>query len=97
MPGLARIAGALLVGFLGYGLSIVCFIMALRKLGAARTGAFFAIAPFCGALIAVAFMMSPISGRLLAAGLVMALGVWFLLNDHSPETMVFTPIAPLCR
>ena len=39
LPAPARIAGALLAGFLGYGLSIVCFIMALRQLGAARTGA----------------------------------------------------------
>lgn len=88
MPGIARVAGALLVGFLGYGLSIVCFIMALRQLGAARTGAYFAIAPFCGALTAVAFMLSPISGRLLAAGAIMAVGVWFLLDDHSPEAVV---------
>ena len=81
-PPPARIAGALLVGFLGYGLSIVCFIMALRQLGAARTGAFFAIAPFCGALTAVAFGMSLFSGRLLAAGAVMAIGVWFLLREE---------------
>lgn len=85
LPGAARIAGALLVGFLGYGLSIVCFIMALRSLGAARTGAFFAIAPFFGALTAVAFGMSLFSGRLLATGAVMAVGVWLLLNEHSPE------------
>ena len=82
LPAPAWIAGALLVGFLGYGLSIVCFIMALRQLGAARTGAFFAIAPFCGALTAVAFGMSLFSGRLLAAGAVMAFGVWFLLREE---------------
>lgn len=86
LPAPARIAGALLVGFLGYGLSIVCFIMALRQLGAARTGAFFAIAPFCGALTAVAFGMSLFSGSLFAAGAVMAIGVWLLLNEHTPET-----------
>src|SRR5678815_3827698 len=50
-PGAMLIAG--LVGFLGYGVSLVLFIMALRELGTARTGAYFSVAPFYGAALAL--------------------------------------------
>ncbi|MND07304.1 hypothetical protein D3C83_291930 [compost metagenome] len=38
-----------LLGFLGYGISLTLFIVALRHLGTARTGAYFSVAPFFGA------------------------------------------------
>src|SRR5215468_2603389 len=49
VPGLAVVGAAALVGFLGYGISLVLFVLALRHLGAARTGAYFSTAPFVGA------------------------------------------------
>src|SRR6202795_784659 len=50
LPDAGSIAAAAFVGVLGYGVSLVLFIRALRDLGAARTGAYFSTAPFLGAL-----------------------------------------------
>jgi drug/metabolite transporter (DMT)-like permease len=43
----------MVVGFLAYGVSLALFVVALRHLGTARTGAYFSVAPFFGALLAV--------------------------------------------
>jgi drug/metabolite transporter (DMT)-like permease len=48
LPGLWVAVTAGLVGFLGYGVSLVLFVYALRHLGTARTGAYFSTAPFLG-------------------------------------------------
>ena len=53
LPYAAQIAQASITGFVGYGLSLVLFILALRKLGSARTGAYFSTAPFVGAAISI--------------------------------------------
>ena len=80
-----------IVGFLGYGVSLALFVMALRDLGTARTGAYFSTAPFIGAVVAVIFLRDPITLQFLAAGLLMSLGVWLHLteiheheHDHEP-------------
>lgn len=52
-PSITQALPALGVGFLGYGVSLVCFVLALRHLGTARTGAYFSMAPFVGALLAL--------------------------------------------
>jgi len=83
---------AAIVGFLGYGASLVCFVLALRHLGTARTGAYFSLAPFIGALIAVLILGDRLTlPFLLAAGL-MGLGVWLHLterhaHEHSHEPL----------
>ena len=82
LPGGADIALAALVGFLGYGVSLALFIVALRHLGAARTGAYFSTAPFMGAAVAVLALGEPVTFQLVAAGLFMALGVWLHLTEH---------------
>ena len=71
-----------LVGFLGYGVSLVLFVLALRHLGAARTGAYFALAPFIGAVLAVLFLGDPLSTRILVAGTLMAAGLWLHLAER---------------
>lgn len=76
----ALAAGAL--GFLSYGLSLTLFVVALRHLGTARTGAYFSIAPFIGAMVAVPLLGEEISVRLLAAGVLMALGVWLHVTER---------------
>jgi drug/metabolite transporter (DMT)-like permease len=79
---------AALVGFLGYGVSLVLFVRALRDLGAARTGAYFALAPFFGAVLAVALFREERSPQLMVAALLMGLGVWLHLterHDHAHE------------
>lgn len=82
LPGPALILGSGLVGFLGYGLSLVLFVTALRHLGTARTGAYFALAPFVGAVLAVGLLGDNVSWQLgLAAGL-MGLGLWLHLSER---------------
>ena len=86
LPHLPAIAGAAVVGLFGYGVSLMCFVLALRHLGTARTGAYFSTAPFVGAVLGVAMFHDPVTPWLaLAAGL-MALGVWLHLTEaHSHE------------
>jgi len=80
MPAGATALRAGLLGFVGYGLSLTLFVVALRNLGTARTGAYFSLAPFIGAALAVA-LGAPLSGALLAAGLFMGIGVWLHLTE----------------
>lgn len=81
MPALASVAGAMVVGFMAYGVSLSLFVVSLRQLGAARTGAYFAVAPFFGALVAVELGES-LTLPLLLAGALMALGLWLHLTEH---------------
>jgi drug/metabolite transporter (DMT)-like permease len=82
LPAWGQIAEASVVGLIGYGVSLMCFIVALRHLGTARTGAYYSTAPFVGALISVALWHDHVTVWLaLAAGL-MALGVWLHLTEH---------------
>ena len=76
----ALAAGA--VGLTGYGLSLVLFVIALRHLGTARTGAYFSIAPFMGAVIAVLLLGEPVTARLLCAGGLMMAGLWLHLTER---------------
>ena len=86
LPAVGALAGALLIGLLSYGVSLTLFVLALRHLGTARTGAYFSVAPFFGAAIAIAFLGEPASAQLLIAGALMALGVWLHLTErHSHE------------
>jgi drug/metabolite transporter (DMT)-like permease len=79
-PTIAAVAGV--VGFLGYGVSLALFVLALRQLGAARTGAYFSTAPFLGAVAAILFLREPLTLQILAAGLLMGVGVWLHLTEH---------------
>ncbi|MBB5373119.1 DMT family transporter [Acidocella aromatica] len=81
-PTAGLLAAAGLVGFLGYGVSLVLFVLALRHLGTARTGAYFSLAPFVGAAIAVVFLGEPLSARLLVSGALMGLGLWLHLAER---------------
>ncbi|HEX4024674.1 MAG TPA: DMT family transporter [Steroidobacteraceae bacterium] len=92
LPGGAAIALSQLVGFFGYGASLVLFVLALRYLGAARTGAYFSTAPFIGALLAVLLLAEPVTAPLIAAGLLMAAGVYLHLaerheHEHEHQSM----------
>ena len=81
MPSLPHLAGAMTVGLLAYGVSLTLFVVGLRHLGTARTGAYFSIAPFFGAILAV-LMGEPVTTTLLIAGALMALGTWLHLTEH---------------
>jgi drug/metabolite transporter (DMT)-like permease len=85
IPALPNLAGAIVVGFLAYGVSLALFVVGLRHLGAARTGAYFSVAPFFGAVLAL-LMGEPVTSPLLLAGALMALGTWLhLIEDHEHE------------
>lgn len=81
MPAPATAAGGMAVGLLAYGVSLTLFVVALRHLGAARTGAYFSLAPFFGAMLAVE-MGEPLTARLGCAGALMALGAWLHLTER---------------
>ncbi len=86
LPAPAMAVAAGLVGFAGYGISIVLFVLALRQLGTARTGAYFSTAPFIGAAVAVLMLGEPLTVQLAAAGMLMAFGVWLhLTENHAHE------------
>jgi drug/metabolite transporter (DMT)-like permease len=86
LPSIGAASAALVVGFCGVGLSLVLFILALRHLGSARTGAYFSLAPFLGAVIAIALIHEPITPQLILAGVLMAFGVWLHLTErHAHE------------
>ncbi|MGH8219875.1 MAG: EamA family transporter [Steroidobacteraceae bacterium] len=75
-----------IVGFLGYGVSLVLYVLGLRHLGAARTAAYYSTAPFIGSALAVLMLAEPTSWRLLAAGALMAFGVYLHLSErHAHE------------
>lgn len=61
----------MVIGLLAYGVSLTLFVVALRHLGTARTSAYFSVAPFLGAVLAVR-LGDAITPRLLAAGTLMA-------------------------
>jgi drug/metabolite transporter (DMT)-like permease len=83
---------AMIVGFLGYGVSLALFVVSLRYLGAARTGAYFSTAPFLGAVTAVIALGEPSSLQLLAAGALMALGVWLHVTEHHEHEHIHEPM-----
>lgn len=81
IPAVAVIVRAGLLGFVGYGLSLTLFVIALRNLGTARTSAYFSLAPFIGAALAVA-LGAPLTGPLLLAAVFMAAGVWLHITEN---------------
>lgn len=76
----------MLVGFFGYGISLVLFVISLRELGSARTGAYFSIAPFVGAIFSLLLLKEPISELFWLASLLMGIGVWFHLAEKHEHT-----------
>jgi len=91
-PPLSNVLSAMMVGLLAYGVSLSLFVLALRHLGTARTGAYFSVAPFFGALLAV-LMGEAVTMPLLAAGVLMAIGTWLHLTErhkhkHTHEEMM---------
>ncbi len=94
MP-LPRIDTALtagIIGFCGYGLSLVLFVLGLRHLGASRTGAYFSVAPFVGAVISLLILREAPSIALLAAGALMGVGVWLHLTERHEHTHTHEPM-----
>lgn len=83
LPAPTLLAKAGIVGFLSYGVSLVCFILSLRRLGSARTSLYFALAPFFGATFGLFFLHEPMTIRLGIGAVLMASAALFGL--HAPE------------
>ncbi|WP_051955608.1 DMT family transporter [Beijerinckia mobilis] len=85
VPAVPELAAAGVIGFLSYGVSLVLFVLALRYLGSARTGAYFSTAPFIGAVLAVVLFGEPVTGQLVIAAILMGIGLFLHLaerHDH---------------
>lgn len=90
-PSWSATSGALLVGFGGYGISLVLFVVAMRHLGSGRTGAYFAIAPFVGAIGAFVGG-APLTWMIMAAGVLMGAGVWLHLSERHEHPHTHEPL-----
>jgi len=93
LPALKSALAAALVGFLGYGVSLALFVVALRLLGTARTGAYFATAPFIGAAVAFALLGESPDALFWLASVLIAAGVALHLSErhrhsHQHEALV---------
>jgi len=92
LPPLSTALAAGAIGFCGYGLSLVMFVLALRYLGTARTGAYFSAAPFVGAAVSL-IMLGEAPGWLFwMAAALMGGGIWLHLTEshghfHEHEPM----------
>lgn len=82
LPPTSSIGAAAVVGFLGYGLSLTLFVVGLRTLGTARTGAYFSVAPFFGVVISLALWPDTPSALFWAAAGLMGLGVWLHIRER---------------
>lgn len=84
---------AMLVGLLGYGLSLVLFVHALRELGTARTGAYFSTAPFVGAALAILLLGEAAPAPFWLAAFLMGIGVWLHLTERHGHTHTHDALA----
>ncbi len=80
-PGIGSAAVAMILGFVAYGLSIFLYIRAQRFLGAAKTGAYYAAAPFVGAFLSFVFLKERLSWLYLAALAIMVAGSALVVAD----------------
>ena len=92
LPAAGFIAAGALVGFLGIGVSLVFFMLGLRHLGTARTGAYFSFAPFIGAVLSVVMLGDAVSVQLIAAAVLMAIGLWLHLSERHEHEHVHETI-----
>ena len=81
LPEIQYIALALLLGFVSYGLSIFLYVRAQNSLGAAKTSAYYAVAPFIGAFLSFVFLREKLTGMYLIALAVMIAGTVLVVMD----------------
>jgi len=91
-PGLAKVAAAASIGLLGYGVSLALFVVALRNLGAARTGAYFSTAPFVGVALAVLALGETPELLFWPAAILMLAGVWLHITERHEHEHVHEPM-----
>ena len=92
LPAMPVVGMAMTVGLLGYGISLVLFVLALRGLGSARTGAYFSTAPFIGAAVAILAFGEHASWTFWLAAALMGAGVWMHLTERHEHLHTHEPI-----
>jgi hypothetical protein len=91
-PSFSIAGAAAVLGFFGYGVSLALFVLRLRHLGTARTGAYFSTAPFVGATLSLIFFQETPSLAWWIAGALMALGVWLHVSEHHDHEHTHEPL-----
>lgn len=91
LPTPAAVAWALLVGLFAYGASLALFIVGMRQVGTARAGAYYSVAPFFGAILALA-LGEPFTWPLAGAAALMGLGVWLHLTERHDHRHTHEPV-----
>ena len=94
VPDVTTLVAAALMGAIAYAASLMCFVFALRYLGAARTGAIFATAPFIAAVCSMAILRETVTVLTLGAGVILALGVYLLSTEQIAVPPLATPVSP---
>ncbi|QDW54438.1 MULTISPECIES: DMT family transporter [Burkholderia] len=95
LPAVPATAAAMLTGLGGYGISLVLFVVALRHLGSARTGAYFSVAPLFGVVLSLLIWPALPSVTFWIAAALMALGIWLHVrerheHEHAHERLEHT-------
>lgn len=93
MPEISTALTAGVVGFCGYGLSLVLFVLALRHLGTARTGAYFSAAPFAGAVISLVMLGDTPTTIFWIAAAFMGAGIWLHLTETHAHPHTHAPLS----
>ena len=81
LPEIRYILPAMLLGFVAYGMSIFLYIRAQRDLGAAKTSAYYAVAPFVGAFLSFVILGEKLTIVYFAALIIMIAGTVFVVKD----------------
>lgn len=81
VPRLGSMVLILLLGYVAYGLSIFTYIRAQKTLGAAKTSAYYAVAPFIGAFLSFAFLKEGLSWEYAVALVTMLIGTGLVVYD----------------
>ncbi|MDR5880915.1 DMT family transporter [Caballeronia sp. LZ032] len=93
LPAPAPLFAAMATGFAGYGVSLVMFVIALRHLGTARTGAYFSVAPVFGVAISLAIWPHAPGALFWIAAVLMAFGVWLHVRERHEHEHTHEPLA----
>lgn len=92
LPAPITALAAGLLGFAGYGVSLVLFVLALRQLGAARTGAYFSTAPFLGAGVSLILLREAPGLAFFVSAVLMAAGVWLHVTEQHDHLHAHEPL-----
>ena len=92
LPSPVRIGGAMTLGLFAYGVSLVLYVLAMRSLGTARTGAYFSLAPFVGAAGGLLFWHDNVTPLFFVAAALMAAGLWLHLTERHEHRHQHEPL-----